>query len=143
MGLRRLFEKLRQGLAKTRDVFSGIVQLFGLRGKVDKNFLDNLERQLYLGDFGTEATAEIVTGVRQALLDKEITGDVQEYVKAKLRDLLTGPSPGLNYAPGGPTVVMIAGVNGSGKTTSIAKLAKLCMDEGKKVLVAACDTFRA
>src|SRR5262245_59701644 len=133
MGLRRLFQKLRQGLAKTRGVFSGIAQLFGMRGKVDKNFLDTLERQLDLADVGTDATAEIVTGVRQAFLDKEITGDIQEYVKAKLRDLLTGPSPGLNYAPSGPTVVMIAGVNGSGKTTSIAKLAKFCIDDGKKV----------
>ena len=143
MGLRRLYQKLRQGLVKTREVFGGIAQLFGLRGKVDKNFLDTLERQLYLADVGTAATAEIVDGVRQSFLDKEITGDVQEFVKAKLRDLLTGPSQGLNYAPTGPTVVMIAGVNGSGKTTSIAKLAKLCMDDGKKVVVAACDTFRA
>src|SRR5712664_505193 len=128
MGLRRLYQKLRQGLVKTRELLGGIAQLFGLRGKVDKNFLDTLERQLYLADFGTAATSEIVDGVRQSFLDKEVTGDVQEFVKAKLRDLLTGPSQGLNYTPTGPTVVMIAGVNGSGKTTSIAKLAKLCMD---------------
>jgi len=143
MGLRGLFQKLKQGLLRTRGVFSGIAQLFGLRGKVDKNFLDTLERQLYLADVGTAATSEIVDGVRQSFLDKEITGDMKEFVKAKLRDLLPGPSTGLNYAASGPTVVMIAGVNGSGKTTSIAKLAKLCMDDGKKVLVAACDTFRA
>src|SRR5437868_11975323 len=141
MGLRRLYQKLRQGLVKTREVFGGIAQLFGLRGKVDKNFLDTLERDLYLADVGTAATAEIVDGVRQSFLDKEITGDIREFVKGKLRDLLTGPSQGLTYAPSGPTVVMIAGVNGSGKTTSIAKLARLCMDDGKKVLVAACDTF--
>src|SRR4051794_37949847 len=143
MGLRGLFQKLKQSLKKTRDVFGGVAQLFGLRGKVDKNFLDTLERYLYLADFGTAATSEIVNGVRQSFLDKEVGGDVQEFVKAKLRDLLTGPSQGLNYAASGPTVVMIAGVNGSGKTTSIAKLAKLCRDDGKKVLLAACDTFRA
>jgi fused signal recognition particle receptor len=143
MVLRGFLQRLRQGLAKTRGVFSGIAQLFGLRGKVDRDFLDKLEKQLYLADVGTAATAEIVDSVRQSFLDKEITGDVEAFVKTKLRDLLSGPSPGLNYQAGKPTVVMVAGVNGSGKTTSIAKLAKLVQGEGKKVLVAACDTFRA
>ena len=143
MGLRGLFQRLKQGLARTRGVFSGIAQLFGLRGKVDQHFLDQLERQLILADVGTAATAEIVDGVRQSFLDKEISGDVRDFVKSRLRDMLTGPSEGIQYAATKPTVVLIAGVNGSGKTTSIAKLVKLCQDEGKKVLLAACDTFRA
>lgn len=143
MVFRGFFQKLKQGLSKTRGVFTGIAQLFGLRGRVDQNFLDKLESQLYQADVGTTATTEIIDSVRQSFLDKEITGDVAIFVKAKLRDLLTGPSTGLNYQAGQPTVVMIAGVNGSGKTTSIAKLVKLCQNEGKKVLVAACDTFRA
>ena len=88
-------------------------------------------------------TNEIVSRVQQAFLDKEITGDVETFVKQQLRELLTVPDGGLRYQIGGPTVVMIAGVNGSGKTTSIAKLAYRCQQEGKKVLVAACDTFRA
>src|SRR5439155_9605475 len=121
---RGLVQKLKQGLARTRGVFSGVAQLFGLRGKVDQNFLDQLERQLLLADVGTAATAEIVDGVRQSFLDKDITGDVQAFVKTRLRDLLMGPSEGLRYSPAGPTVVLIAGVNGSGKTTSIAKLVK-------------------
>jgi fused signal recognition particle receptor len=143
MGIRRFFQKLKQGLARTRGVFTGIAQLFGLRGKVDQNFLDKLESQLYLADVGTAATTEIVQSVRQSFLDKEIGEDVQTFVKAKLRDLLSGPSTGLTYQAGMPTVVMVAGVNGSGKTTSIGKLMKMCQGEGKKVLVAACDTFRA
>ena len=143
MGLRGLFQRLKQGLARTRGVFSGIAQLFGLRGKVDQHFLDQLERQLILADVGTAATGEIVDGVRQSFLDKEISGDVRDFVKSRLRDMLTGPSEGIQYAATKPTVVLIAGVNGSGKTTSIAKLVKLCQDEGKKVLLAACDTFRA
>jgi fused signal recognition particle receptor len=143
MGLRGFFHRLKQGLARTRSVFTGIAQLFGLKGRVDQNFLDTLERQLYLADVGIDATAEIVESVRRAFLDKEISGDLEGFVKSKLRDLLTGPSTGLNFQPDGPTVVMVAGVNGSGKTTTIAKLAKLCKDQGKKVLVAACDTFRA
>src|SRR5205823_5580770 len=75
--------------------------------------------------------------------DKEISGEVLEFVKAQLRELLAGTGGGITYAPAGPTVVMVAGVNGSGKTTSIAKLAKRFQGEGKKVAVAACDTFRA
>lgn len=143
MGIKGFFHRLRQGLSKTRSVFSGIAQLFGLRGKVDRDFLEKLEKQLYLADVGTAATSEIVDGVRQSFLDKEVTGDVESFVKSRLRDLLSGPSTGLNYQSGKPTVVMVAGVNGSGKTTSIAKLANRCQGEGKRVMVAACDTFRA
>ena len=144
MGLRDFFTKIKQGLAKTRGLFSGIAELFRLRGRVDKQFLDELEKRLYLADVGTHATREIVERVRQAYFDKEITGDdVQTFVKDQLVTLLSAPSSGISYAASGPTVIMIAGVNGSGKTTSIAKLAKYCQDENKKVMVAACDTFRA
>jgi fused signal recognition particle receptor len=138
-----LFQKIKQGLSKTRSVFTGIVDLFRGRGKVDKKFLDELERRLYLADVGGFAVALIVDRVRQAFIDKEITGEVEAFVKAQLREMLSDPSEGIKYAPTGPTIVMIAGVNGSGKTTSIAKLAKKLKDDGKKVMVAACDTFRA
>jgi len=106
-----IFGRIKQVLSKTRAAFSGVASLFGFKGRVDKAFLEQLERQLYLADVGTTATMEIVERVRQAYLDKEVTGDVA--------------------------------VNGSGKTTSIAKLARRCMNEKKKVVVAACDTFRA
>ena len=143
MGVRDFFAKIKQGLAKTRSIFSGVAALFRLKGRVDKQFLSDLEKQLYLADVGTFATQLLVERVRQAFLDKEITGDVPVFVKNELKQLLTAPTSGIRYAPSGPTVVMIAGVNGSGKTTSIAKLAKYCKDQGKKVMVAACDTFRA
>ena len=143
MVFRAIFNKIKQGLSKTRSLFSGVAQLFRLKGRVDNDFLGKLEERLYLADVGTVATTEIVERVRQAFLDKEITGDVELFVKEQLKTLLNAPEDGIRYAPSGPTVVMIAGVNGSGKTTSIAKLAKLCQAEGKKVMVAACDTFRA
>jgi fused signal recognition particle receptor len=143
MVFRAIWGKIKQGLAKTRSLFGGIAQLFRLRGRVDQTFLNELEKLLYRADLGSEATTKIVGQVKQAFLDKEISGDVELFVKKQLQDLLSGTSQGIAYAPSGPTVVMIAGVNGSGKTTSIAKLAKRCMDEGKKVMVAACDTFRA
>jgi fused signal recognition particle receptor len=141
--LGRLFSKIKSGLAKTKNVFTGVFDLLRGKGKVDQNFLDELEKRLYLADVGTQATSVIVDRVRQAFRDKEISGEVEEFVRKQLRDLLAAETPGINYAPSGPTVVMIAGVNGSGKTTSIAKLAQQLKSEGKKVLVAACDTFRA
>lgn len=140
---RALFDKIKAGLTRTRSVFSGIASLFRIKGKVDRDFLAELEKRLYLADVGNQATQAIVDRVRQAFQDKEITGDVEVFVKAQLKDLLSGPSQGLSYTSSGPTVVMVAGVNGSGKTTSIAKLAARCQKDGKKVMVAACDTFRA
>lgn len=139
----KFFTKLKKGLTKTRDVFTGVVDLFRGRGKVDKAFLEELEKRLYLADVGGHAVAVIVDRVRQGFQDKEITDDVQTFVKQQLRDMLIDSSPGISYTINGPTVVMIVGVNGSGKTTTIAKLANRLKSEGKKVVVAACDTFRA
>ena len=92
MVLKGFFQKLKQGLSRTRSVFTGVAQLFGLRGKVDRDFLEKLEKQLYLADVGGGAAAEIVDGVRQSFLDKELSGDVEAFVKAKLRD--RGSPPG-------------------------------------------------
>jgi fused signal recognition particle receptor len=138
-----LFKKIKAGLAKTRSLFSSVAELFRFKGRVDKQFLAELEKRLYLADVGTYATQEIVSRVRQAFQDREITGEVQTFVKEQLKSLLSSGDNSIHFAPTGPTVVMIAGVNGSGKTTSIAKLAKRFQTDGKKVLVAACDTFRA
>lgn len=143
MVLGRLFGKLKQGLAKTRNVFSGVFDLFTGNRRVDKDFLAKLEEQLYLADVGVPATAQIVDRVRQGFLDREVGEDVKAFVRQQLRDMLADPEGGIRWQPAGPTVVMIAGVNGSGKTTSIAKLANRLKADGRKVLVAACDTFRA
>ncbi|MBP3955868.1 signal recognition particle-docking protein FtsY [Gemmata sp. G18] len=141
--LGRLFKGIKAGLTKTKGVFGGVFDLLRGKGRVDQAFLDELEKRLYLADVGTQATLLIVDRVRQAFRDKEITGEVEVFVKAQLRELLTATAPGINYQASGPTVVMIAGVNGAGKTTSIAKLANRLHADGKKVLLAACDTFRA
>jgi fused signal recognition particle receptor len=143
MVFRALLNKIKQGLAKTRSVFSGVAGLFRLKGRVDQQFLDELEKRLYLADVGTGATTEIVDRVRQAFQDKEISGDVEAFVKGQLRSLLSSEDLAVRYQVGKPTVIMIAGVNGSGKTTSIAKLANRLQQDGKRVMVAACDTFRA
>lgn len=144
MVFRSIINKIQQGLAKTRRLFSSVAELFSFKGKVDKKFLDELEKRLYLADIGTYATQEIVTRIRQAYQDKEVTGEMIDFVKTQLKDLLNKkPGQPIAFAPQGPTVVLVAGVNGAGKTTSIAKLAKYCKDQDKQVLVAACDTFRA
>jgi fused signal recognition particle receptor len=141
MGLGDFFKR---ALSKTRSLFGGVAELFRFRGKVDQAFLGKLEERLYLADVGTYATQEIVGRVRQAFLDKEVSGEMVAFVKQQLETLVAAPAgEPIRYAAGGPTVVMVAGVNGAGKTTSIAKLAKYCQDQGKKVMVAACDTFRA
>src|SRR5438445_2420004 len=142
MGFRDFLGKHKQGLAKTRSGFTGVAQLFRLKGRVNKEFLTELEKRLYLADVGSAATAEIVERVQQAFLDKEITGDVEAFVKQQLREMLSADAA-LRFNLSGPTVIMVSGVNGSGKTTSIAKLANRVQKDGKKVIVAACDTFRA
>ena len=143
MVLGRLLGKLKKGLSKTRNVFSGVVDLFNGNRRVDKQFLAQLEDQLLLADVGVQAAGEIVERVRQAYVDREVGDDVKQFVKSELKSRLADPQGGVRYVAAGPTVVMIAGVNGSGKTTSIAKLANRLKLDGKKVLVAACDTFRA
>ncbi|MFL5240617.1 MAG: signal recognition particle-docking protein FtsY [Gemmataceae bacterium] len=143
MAFREFFNKIKRGLAKTRGVFSGVATLFRLKGRVDRDFLKELEKRLYLADVGSVATADIVERVRQAFLDKEITGDVEAFVKEQLKALVSSENNHLHVNMAGPTVIMISGVNGAGKTTSIAKLAYRLMQDGKKVMVAACDTFRA
>src|SRR5437868_6316284 len=104
--LGRIFTKFKKGLAKTRDVFSGVVDLFRGRGKVDKAFLAELEKRLYLADVGGYAVSVIVDRVRQAFQDKEVSEDVQAFVKQQLREMLSHPSPGVAFTPSGPTVVM-------------------------------------
>jgi fused signal recognition particle receptor len=144
MVFRAIINRIKQGLAKTRTLFTSVAELFSFKGKVDKKFLDELEKRLYLADVGTYATQEIVARVRQAYQDKEVSGEMIAFVKAQLKELLNQkPDRPIAYTSAGPTIVMVAGVNGAGKTTSIAKLAKHCQNQGKKVMVAACDTFRA
>jgi fused signal recognition particle receptor len=138
-----LWNKIKQGLAKTRQIFGRLASLFRLKGKVDKEFLARLEETLYLADVGPAATTQIVQRVRQAFLDREISEDVLAFVKKELVQLLNHSDRSLHFNPEGPTVILVAGVNGSGKTTSIAKLAHWLKQQGKKVLLAAGDTFRA
>ena len=141
MALRDIFEKFKKGLARTRQLFN-VRAWFGR--KVDADFLQDLESKLIGADVGVKATDRIIDRVRAAYSGKEVDDDLVEFVKAELKTLLRDPRPGtLAKSTGKPTVILVAGVNGSGKTTSIAKLAQRLKDEGNSILLAACDTFRA
>jgi fused signal recognition particle receptor len=141
MAITSLLERFKKGLRKTAQLFN-VKSWFGR--KVDQSFLDELEARLIQADVGVVATNRIIERVREAFGDKTADENLLEFVKAELKALLADPRPGtLAVAPSRPTVYLIAGVNGSGKTTSIAKLAQRLKDEGKTILLAACDTFRA
>jgi fused signal recognition particle receptor len=141
MAISGLFERFKKGLAKTAQLFN-IRSWFGR--KVDQAFLDDLEKRLIQADVGVAATGRLIGRVREAFADKTADENLLNFVKIELKGLLVDPRPGvLVVAPKPPSVYLIAGVNGSGKTTSIAKLAQHLKDQGKTILLAACDTFRA
>ena len=134
-------ERLKKGLAKTAQLFN-VRSWFGR--KVDQAFLDDLEKRLIQADVGVVATSRLISRVREAFADKTADENLLNFVKIELKGLLVDPRPGtLLVAPKPPSIYLIAGVNGSGKTTSIAKLAQHLKDQGKTILLAACDTFRA
>ncbi len=144
-GLSRSVEKLKTGLTKTRDVFVGGLKSL-LRGrKLDQALLDELEQRLITSDLGVTATTRIMTDLQAAYKEKRIsTGDeVLDFLKAEMKAYWPAESRELTFAPTGPTVILVAGINGAGKTTSIAKLGQYLKGQGKSVIVAACDTFRA
>lgn len=142
MGIGAFFSKLKAGLSKTaRNLGQGLKSLLGL--KVDRQFLDELERMLLQADVGVAATEAIIERVKQAYDNKEAGGELIDFIKQELKQKLNQEGGQLNFQPDGPTVIMVAGVNGSGKTTSIAKLATYLSKQGKKVLLGAGDTFRA
>ena len=138
------FKKLVAGLSKTHQKLStGLKELFGR--KIGAETLDELEELLILSDMGVETTTRIVEDLRVAYRDRKIEKGAEfiEIIKADLKKSLVEKDNRLNVAPAPPTVIMVVGVNGTGKTTSIAKLSKRLRGEGKKVLLAASDTFRA
>ncbi len=139
-------EKIKSGLSKTRSAFTSKVKaLFTIGRKIDADFLEELEEAMIAADMGVETTMEIVGMLKEAYRNREIkeSGEVLNYLKGELQRRLTEESNDIIMAGAPPTVILVAGVNGSGKTTSIAKIAKHYVDSGNKVLLAASDTFRA
>jgi fused signal recognition particle receptor len=141
-----LFDKFKAGLSKTRQLLgTDIRDLFKREGElVDAAFLDKLEPILIRTDMGPQAAREILAEIGSTFRARVIhRNEALDAIKKKLRELMGGEPEGIRFAASGPTVVMVAGVNGSGKTTSIAKLAHLFILQDKKVVLGAADTFRA
>ena len=136
------FARIRQGLAKTRR---GFADLFFGKKTLDQDLIDDLETQLLTADVGIEVTRNIIDSVT-AQIDRKELKDV-EAVKAAVRDhmqqLLAPYAQPLDTSRTKPFVILMTGINGAGKTTTIGKLARYFQQEGKKVMLAAGDTFRA
>jgi fused signal recognition particle receptor len=142
------FDRLKQGLSKTRSGLTGKLDKLLSTGKaIDENLLDELEEILYTSDLGVVAVQELIEMVRMGVARKELKDPekVKEAIKENIIKFLDIPGATKKHppAPGQPTVIMIIGVNGVGKTTTIGKLASMFKDEGKKVMLIAADTFRA
>jgi len=139
-------QRLKQGLAKTREKLGGqIAGLFGAGRKIDAELFEELETVLITADVGVDATQFLLDTLQKRVRREGLTeaSQLQEALKEALVDLLTPLQAPLVIAPEQPFILMLAGVNGAGKTTTIGKLAKLFQAQGKSVLLAAGDTFRA
>ena len=140
-----LLKKFRVGLAKTVTAISSRTHgLFGGR-PIDASSLGSLEEALFAADFGVETTGEILDDIKAAARrDKGLQGRQAAEIGAEaLRRALSGSEGRLDRAASPPTVIVLIGINGSGKTTTAAKLGWRLKEEGGSVLLAACDTFRA
>lgn len=138
-------ERLKAGLARTRQQLGGGLASLFSRRKIDEDLLEELEATLLMADCGVEATTHLLTQLRQRWKrDKLETGEqLQAALADALLQVLAPLEQPLQLTGHRPYIIMIAGVNGSGKTTSIGKLAKWLQGQGKSVLLAAGDTFRA
>ncbi len=138
------FDKLKQGLKKTKDALFGKVHdLFISMRKVDEDLLEELEEILITSDVGVETTEKIIAKLRRRIQENRITESEDAYnaLKDVISEMIDDGDP-LDLSTK-PAVVLVIGVNGVGKTTSIAKIAYYLKGQGKKVMLAAADTFRA
>lgn len=139
------FDKLKEGLKKTRDNISQkIDEVLVSFGKIDDDLFDELEEVLITADVGIESSMRIINDIKKKVKERKVTDPqkVKDLLKEELMEILADDNNYLNIGTS-PSVIMIIGVNGVGKTTSIGKIAHLLKAQGKKVLVAAGDTFRA
>ncbi len=139
------FDKIKQGLSKTRDALSSTLGgVFSGFSELDDDFFDELEESLILADLGVETAVKATQQLRKVIREERLKTpeEAKEALKNILVDMLQVGQPELNTSTV-PSVVLVIGVNGVGKTTTIGKLATRFASEGKKVLLVAGDTFRA
>ncbi|MDU0201388.1 MULTISPECIES: signal recognition particle-docking protein FtsY [Paenibacillus] len=139
--------KFKEGLTKTRDVFvERVDDLFSRRKKIDEDFYEELEEILIGADVGVNTVLKLIDQLRTEVKKRKIEdpAELQPILSEKLIELLKGDADaGLNLNPNGLSIILFVGVNGVGKTTTIGKMAHMFKSQGKKVLMAAGDTFRA
>ena len=139
------FDKIKAGLAKTRDALSDTLgSVFSGFSEIDDDFYDELEESLILADLGVDTATKAVAALRKQVREQHLktTEEAKEALKAILVSMLDVGSTELNLSTN-PAVILVIGVNGVGKTTTIGKIAKQQVQQGKKVLLIAGDTFRA
>ena len=141
-----LYQRMRQGLAKTRSSLVGRMdELLGSHGRLDEEFLEEMEELLITADFGMQTTQDLVQALAGRLkeIDPNEPAQLHDVLGEEIRARLKTGSSEWPVPESGPLVIMVVGVNGVGKTTTIGKLAKQFSDQGKKVVLGAGDTFRA
>ncbi len=139
-------EYLKNRLGKTRNrISTSLSTVLSFGRNINETLLEELEETLISDDIGVETTEKLVSDLRQAYRSRQITttDDIIPFLKEHIKNYWPHQDRQLHLAQAGPTVILVAGVNGSGKTTSIAKLAYILSQNGSNVIVAACDTFRA
>jgi fused signal recognition particle receptor len=140
------FERLKSGLKKTRDVLNTDVRdLFNPGRKLDDNFWQSLEDVLLKADVGVLTTGRLIDAMKAAVKERGITqpNELTDIFKQHVGAILSKAEGKVHFQAEGPTVIFVVGVNGTGKTTSIGKLAWQLKSQGKKVILGAADTFRA
>lgn len=139
------FDKLKQGLSKTKSSFDEkINNVFSNFRKVDEELLEELEEALIMSDVGVETSTKIISNLRDRIKKEKIEDeqDVRQALREEIKKILDEVDNSLKLETT-PAVILVVGVNGVGKTTSIGKIANRLKQDGKKVVVAAADTFRA
>ncbi len=141
-----LFDRFKAALGKTRDkVVSSFRSVLPFGRRIDEQVLSGLSDTMIRDDMGPATTARLIEDVRAAWKAGRIseTQEIVPFLKEKIVAYWPADVRGLRFAETPPTVILVAGINGSGKTTSVAKLARWLTAQGRKVILAACDTFRA
>ena len=145
--MRNFLKSFKKGLSRTKDNIVGKVRdAVGMAAKVDDDLLEEIEEILIQGDVGVAASMKIVENLKKKVSQENIKtpDEVITELKSEIAAIVqTDRDAGKLEGNGGPVIWLIMGVNGTGKTTSVGKLAKFFRDQSKKTMIAACDTFRA